>query len=244
MAQETEFERYRRFLQIHEIYNIPKEIFTGDSNYSSALFNVDEFKVRYGIYHEPGSWGQFNQALNYNSESSIMGCDIHLVTQVRRDGKWESAPIETEPFNYRSYGLFGFLANVRNYSEVPPISPPKGLPDDFDPPVKDYNQSGPDIYEYDSWLQRDNVGSHSHSWLTLKELVEYNYDQVFWDKRVTRQIGPNSWDGAATAMPGEGRYLTVREFLGEQFWDDLTDLLFLQESYNPEDIRIVFCFDN
>lgn len=231
MTQETEFERYRRFLQVHGIYNIPKEIFTGDQNYSSALFNVNEFKVRYGIYHEPGLWGHFNQALIYNSESFIMGCDIHLVTQVRRDGKWVDAPIEKEPFNYRSYGLFGFLADVRNYSEVPPISKPKGLPEDFKTPV-------------DDWFEIDNPYSHSHSWLTLKELVEYNYDQVFWDKRVTRQTGPNSWDGAATAMPGEGQHLTVREFLGEQFWDDLTGLLALEECYNPEDIRIVFCFDN
>jgi hypothetical protein len=66
-----------------------------------------------------------------------MGCDIHSAVEIKREGKWEKVgdifPLEdfmkeyhnkefgSEPFDWRSYGMFGFLANVRNYSHVPCI---------------------------------------------------------------------------------------------------------------------------
>ena len=76
-----------------------------------------------------------------------MGCDIHSFAEVRHNGKWEPSgavfPLDqfdqkyekrshTEsPFNWSSYGLFGFLANVRNYSRVPCIQvPTRELPKD------------------------------------------------------------------------------------------------------------------
>lgn len=54
-----------------------------------------------------------------------MGCDIHSFAEVRKDGKWirVEEPVfdglgdkkTSEPFGWRSYSTFGFLADVRNY---------------------------------------------------------------------------------------------------------------------------------
>ena len=150
-----------------------------------------------------------------------MGCDIHSRAEKRENGKWTVIP-GLAPFDWRSYGMYGFLANVRNYSAVPPISEPRGLPDDAPPEDED-----------NGWL-----GDHSYSWLSLDELNAFDYDAQVEDRRYTRQEGPNYWNGAATAEPGQGKMMTWREFLGEAFFDDLKKL----KDAGAE--RIVFGFDS
>lgn len=177
-----------------------------------------------------------------------MGCDIHSYAEVKKEGKWEVVgevfPMDDfeqefhlnyhkekkthkiHPFDWRSYGMFGFLADVRNYSYVPVIAEPKyGIPEDASDFVRN-------LYEGDSdW--------HTATWLTLKQLFDFNYDQVFWDRRVTKQVATNVWDGAATAE--EGEHVTLREFLGPRFFRDLEILKSLGK---PEDVRVIFWFDN
>jgi len=156
-----------------------------------------------------------------------MGCDIHTLAQKRVNGKWETLPFE--PFDWRSYGMFGFLADVRNYSAVPPISKARGLPDDIVRPE-------PNFYgEHDDNL---GLGDHSYSWLTVEELSAFDYDQQIEDRRVTRQTAHNVWDGGVTAEPGEGAMTTYREFLGEGFFRDLDKLKELGAE------RVVFGFDS
>lgn len=156
-----------------------------------------------------------------------MGCDIHTLAQKRTDGKWETLPFV--PFDWRGYGMFGFLADVRNYSAIPPISPARGLPDDIVRP-------DPNFYgEHDDHL---DIGDHSFSWLTVEELTSFDYDQPVEDRRYTRQEGPNFFNGAATAEPGQGKMTTYREFLGEGFFRDLDEL----KKIGAE--RIVFGFDS
>lgn len=58
------------------------------------------------------------------------------------------------------YDLYAILANVRNYSGAEYISNPKGVPDDCNKYIKK------DIEEW-------GVDGHSHSYLTLRELVEW-----------------------------------------------------------------------
>lgn len=146
-----------------------------------------------------------------------MGCDIHLIGQRHNGTEWET--VETAAFGYRSYALFGFLADVRNYSAVKPISEERGRPEDF---------SDDD----------DALGDHSFSWLSVSELLAFNYDAMTEDRRCQRQIGPNAWTGAATCESGEGKAMTYREFLGEKFFNDLSSLV-------ADGIeRIVFGFDS
>lgn len=150
-----------------------------------------------------------------------MGCDIHSRAEKRVGGKWQVIP-GFEPFDWRSYGMYGFLANVRNYSAVPPLAEPRGIPEDAPPDD-----------EEGIWL-----GDHSFSWLSLEELLAFNYDAPLEDRRYTRQEAPNFWNGAATSEPGQGTMTTYREFLGDAFFKDLQKL----QEMGAE--RIVFGFDS
>ena len=155
-----------------------------------------------------------------------MGCDIHSYAEKKVNEKWEKVgevfPMDEwdrnyykkdfneSPFDWRSYAMFGFLADVRNYYNSEYLSEPKGLPDDISQEVKE---------KADDW---DGDG-HSHSFLTVKELTDFDYGKTFFDDR-----------GKETE--------TYRSFLGEQFFDDLEILKNLDE--NPENVRVVFWFDN
>lgn len=167
-----------------------------------------------------------------------MGCDIHAFAEVKRDGKWESSgavfPLDdlgqrwekrshTEsPFDWRSYGMFGFLADVRNYSRVPCIQKP------IDELPKDASSFVVEAY--------GDGGYHSLNVLTAKQLLAYDYDALFEDRRCVRDR-----NGAALAAEGEGEMVTMRDFLGGHFFRDLEILKSLGE---PDEVRVIFWFDN
>lgn len=155
-----------------------------------------------------------------------MGCDIHTFVEVKRDGQWQLVSPQPRVFDCRNYGLFGWLANVRNYSAVPPLSAPRGLPVDVSAHVREES-------ELDD--------GHTRSWLSAKELLDFDLDATFEDRRVTRQTGPNSFNGGCTADPGGGEVVVYREFFGSCLTDTLEVLRGLGA---PEDVRVVFWFDN
>lgn len=103
-----------------------------------------------------------------------MGCDIHASVEVLCAVQVEKVTDRlfemnypfggqthtAEPFDQRNYGMFAFLANVRNYSHAPVLSEPRGWPG---------NQvSFPD----------DCDNYHSRSWFLLKELLDFDYSQT------------------------------------------------------------------
>lgn len=121
-----------------------------------------------------------------------MGCDIHLFVEKRVKGKWVTAdkwevdkdsedtpkrkhvPYDKCFYKGRNYNLFAILADVRNgrgFAGVKtgagfnPISEPRGLPDDVTPEVG---------LEAAGWAG----DGHSHSWLTVHELLEYDWTQT------------------------------------------------------------------
>jgi hypothetical protein len=169
-----------------------------------------------------------------------MGCDIHIIAQKRdANGKW--VKIEGEfsegpsPFDWRQYGMFAFLADVRNYSDIKPLSQPRGFPEDFDRgAVEEFVADG----DHGDEVIYDWMGDHSYSWLSVAELSAVDYDQMIEDRRVARQVGPNSFSGAETCAAGEGEQKTLRDFLGPDFMADLAKL----QEIGAE--RIVFGFDS
>lgn len=176
-----------------------------------------------------------------------MGADIHSFAERKVNNKWVRIEefifggVEyptTEPFGWRSYAVFGFLANVRNYSCSECISELKGLPDD-----SEYLNNKSKHEE--TWTMKDDIEDncdyHSLSWLSLKELLDFDYDKKLWDRRVMKQIAPNVWSGGELAEEGEGIITTYRKHLGSSYFNDLEVLKSLGE---PEDVRIVFWFDN
>lgn len=135
-----------------------------------------------------------------------MGCDIHIYAEKKDDsGNWQSIP-RFELFQDRNYVAFSFFAGVRNSSEIKPISKPRGIPEDASKTaLKSFKKWGDD--------------AHTPSWLSLEELMAFNYDKKVFD----------------TTDPRHGTY---RDFLEADFFSDL-------EKMKEKGVeRIVFWFDN
>lgn len=98
-----------------------------------------------------------------------MGADIHGVLQSRFeriDGTMSGWIDQGEVEDTRHYFKFAYLADVRNYCAVTPISKPRGLPEGFE--VDDEN-------DYLLWGRKVWMGDHSHSWLLLSEIRDHDY---------------------------------------------------------------------
>jgi len=151
-----------------------------------------------------------------------MGTDIHTSIETRiSDGVWREMPDYHCPplFDWRDYGMFGFLADIRNDAHVPVIAEPRGLPEDCSPEV---------AKSYAAW----GVDGHTPSWLTLAELQAFDYDLRFWNRR------------AALADEGEGTHETIRELLGPGYFDELCRLGEMWPGLGADNVRIVFWFDS
>lgn len=222
-----------------------------------------------------------------------MGCDIHLYVERRENGQWVSAdkwtedewmkehyPEEARPrvhhddrfYSGRNYDLFAILANVRNGSGFAgvitgtgliPIAMPRGVPEDVSP-------------EYEAEVESWGSDGHSHSWLTVRELLDYNWDQVttkigivdldtYMKLREAPDKGPDSYCGG---IAGRGVVLWTAAEVEEAIdtkqeprcthvqmsWNDKYRTRvpgFIEETIpklqalgEPEDVRIVFFFDN
>jgi len=131
-----------------------------------------------------------------------MGCDIHMFCEIRfhKEGKWQEVgkifknkyhkpgkenvvdedgyewnpEFVRTPYDIRNYDLFAILADVRNgrgFASIKtgegfvPICEPKGLPKDVSEFIREQS---------DRW---DGDG-HSHSFLTVQELKDYDWDQT------------------------------------------------------------------
>lgn len=155
-----------------------------------------------------------------------MGAEILIVAEVKNSsGSWDRVEDKifgfgdhktSSPFADRDYTVFGFLADVRNIDNVPCITGEAKyeVPSDFVVP--------------DDW----DWECHSQSWLLLRDLIEWDYEKVI--------------DG----FTGEGRVIAIekpyykthsfKDVLGKFFFIDLEVLKSLGD---PDDVRIVFCFE-
>lgn len=210
-----------------------------------------------------------------------MGCDIHVHIERNRtiDGKkkWYSVDhykynpyyeafseegeqeLEIVPiYDHRDYLLFATLCGVRNYYGVTPMDEPRGLPKDVSHVV---------AKESEEW----GSDGHSHSWFTLKELLDYQISHPFRtycgmvspkdQYKVDHNLGtPNEWCQSTTLSGWAFRSWTepgcaldyLIECIKERIWEDLyinpewDDEEKLAEILNREceNFRIVFWFDN
>ncbi len=185
-----------------------------------------------------------------------MGCDIHAFVEKRTEGKWECiTEIEDDEgylspkkqiYSERNYSLFGILAGVRGDSK--PIKEPVGLPDDVSEMVKKIS---------DQW---DSDG-HSHSYYTLKELIQFDENTPIpesgymmkdrWAKFQESLQTPEPdynlrYPYAGWANPELGweyhKWQVPAKVVASTLYEKvIPELKTLGE---PEDIRIIFWFDN
>ncbi len=173
-----------------------------------------------------------------------MGCDIESYVEIKKKDTWEKVGdyfslFESEkklfkkdkidmPFRNRNYSLFGFLADVRNYDQSTPLSPPKGLPLDISKDV---------FYKFQEW-ENDNFAA---SFFTLKELLDFDYEQKFWNKRMSTRDSYNQLHYQKSGVEKNGVLISYRKNLGENYFDVLNEMLGLG---SPQNIRVVFWFSN
>lgn len=150
-----------------------------------------------------------------------MGTDIHITLEKRNAaGEWVNIPNDVD-FG-RNYALFGWLADVRNYSGIPVFAGANdGLPADASLESVEFHD-----------------GLHTAGWGAVESLVGFHYDQIVEDRRVTRQIGPNMWSGGCTADAGDGRTTTYRGLFGGWYFKCLDEI----QTLGAE--RILFSFDS
>ena len=155
-----------------------------------------------------------------------MGCDIHLVVEHKRDGKWQYVFDSESFYHERHYEVFAILANIRNSHGLKPISAPRGYPEDIDSELIKNDPLNEDFYrkiqleEATIWL-----GDHSHSWLLLSELLAYPWDALSpvpitayidlptyekWDHK-SIPYPYCSWTGGDAIMIDEKDYLALKE---------------------------------
>ncbi|EAE1475538.1 hypothetical protein DX142_14555 [Listeria monocytogenes] len=104
-----------------------------------------------------------------------MGCDIHLMVEVkdRKTNQWTEYDVANGAVKYigRNYDLFAILANVRNglgFAGIDtgdafiPIASPRGVP-------KDASKN------YLSFVEDWGIDGHSHSFLNLSELQNFDW---------------------------------------------------------------------
>ncbi len=112
-----------------------------------------------------------------------MGTDLYLQIEVRIDGKWnwigKYLPNFINKNNYfpiiiyRSYEFFSIIAGVRNHFGIIPITKPRGLPKDIDPVL---------LKEYNEYTGNILTGEHTFSWLTIKEIEDFD-----WNRKLKRK---------------------------------------------------------
>lgn len=151
-----------------------------------------------------------------------MGADIHFYVEKKIDGKWQMhGTVEREDSgddgewmrvcngfsDYRCYNAFAILAGVRNGSGFAgiktgkgfnPISEPRGIPEDASD-------------EYKQIAAQWGVDGHSHSYHTLRQLLDYDWMQetqlqdwtdvrvyLDWVMRGKQTSGPESYCGGVS----------------------------------------------
>ncbi len=157
-----------------------------------------------------------------------MGCDIHTITEVKTPNGWKAVLLDKPVFDWRSYRMYGFLADVRNYSATPPIHEQRDWPEDI-------------THEAEQLRKDWDCNAHSFTYVTLADLLAFDYSKAIEDCRVVEQVGPNAWDGGATVKRGGGKITTYRDFLDGYFF---TELDRLSELGHPADVRVLMFFDN
>jgi hypothetical protein len=186
-----------------------------------------------------------------------MGCDEHFYLEVRKDGRWlaysqkarskyydpefddPNEELELPQFEEftggRNYNAYALIADVRNGMSLLgggrafiPISGPKGVPNDASP-------------EYLEMVNRWDGDGHSHTWLTLQELLDYPWYRHSEIRGVVglrefarwsaydrdNKRSPSNWAGGVSGpgieiidMQQADELLEKRkEELGNQYWD-------------------------
>jgi hypothetical protein len=177
-----------------------------------------------------------------------MGCDIHAYAEKRTETGWKRLDVKVP--DDRDYESFAKLANVRNRFDWTPISKPRGLPDDTC--ISENDEVDYESPEY-VWL-----GDHSFSWLLLSELLAVDWNETVAKSGLVRgkeaadhvrkyNYQPSEYCqgvGGAGADEYERVEWTQPLYRAVHTMREITLALLPYSDGKPENVRIVFGFDN
>lgn len=169
-----------------------------------------------------------------------------------------------EPYTGRNYELFAFLANVRNRFDIVPLSEPRGWPKDLsealEKELKEYWDSDGhsaswftlrELLEAD-WDRKIRVGgvvpADVYEYLTQLKEVPKIYSQGISGPNILT-VSEEEWEKLQWSEKINGTrwhiYMYWEVSLKEQCDLFVTNTIpALQKQGNPDEIRIVFNFDN
>ena len=172
-----------------------------------------------------------------------MGCNIHGYLEILTDSGWYALQALSSDRDYDSYGV---LFGVRVYIEIPPVVEQRGIPEDAYYKTKE---------AYEEW----NGDAHSPTWMNVKDLLAYDWDQTGPDERIStidKYTGKETGKASYTYLqekPEEaakmGVYLKHLErragdLLSDTWVETIKDMKKLSEKYGEEGVRVVVWFDN
>lgn len=180
-----------------------------------------------------------------------MGCDIHAMYERKKKigesySYWLNAG---DPDIRRNYDMFAILGNVRNGDGIPFIAEGR-----FDVTVEDwYDEKEYECSsEFYSNVTRWDCDGHSHSWVSLRELKEYDLNQTYHcsalicakdeDGKITETC---AWSSGPTM--GEVGDTTPFAMWGSDEWDELIkegERIRFQHNLRDDEVRLAFFFDN
>jgi hypothetical protein len=161
-----------------------------------------------------------------------VGCDIHLYVEVRKNGKWEQAG-QMVKNEYYSEGdqdasdpeskpmVRERFWRGRNYSLFGVLA---GVRTSFPPIAKPRGIPRDASKEVKMISKRWDGDGHTHSWLDLAELFDFAY-------------------GKGYGMKDKNRFEDIDRYFAEVTMPKLINLA-AEPGLKPEDVRIVFFFDN
>ena len=164
-----------------------------------------------------------------------MGCDIHAIIEKKdKYGFWTNAG---DPEIGRDYEMYSVLANVRNSDNIPFISEAKGIPDDA-------------TSEFIGFSNDWGCDGHSHSWITLEEIKNFDIEQEFYDSRLILSKDKKGKITSTCSMTtGETLGVVGKRKIfglwGRDSWNKLIKKLEkLRLEKDDKSVRLVFFFDN
>lgn len=170
-----------------------------------------------------------------------MGCDIHLYVEHREAGEWRAVEPVGQPDYWgrqwqvsRDYAAFGLLSGVRNYCEVTPIAEPRGIPEDISWTILRETLLG--VLSNEAYAIREGLGEDTDGFCTLTQAKRWgDWFNGTREWIVHPDYHSHSW-------------LTLSELHTVDWAEEAPEfaklVARLAELGAPDDVRIVFWFDN
>lgn len=175
-----------------------------------------------------------------------MGCDIHGMYERKSDYRWINSG---DPDIGRNYTIFGIIGNVRNEGHAFIAEDRFELYSDSG--IKGFGYDGSN-YDFSSLSEHWGADGHSHSFVTLKELKEFDITQKYYSKRLVTGRDENGKITGTCAMTtadhlGEVGEIEIFGVWGDKAWRDLISYgenIRQFHDLDDDEVRLVFFFDN